>query len=240
VYLWGMGRIPQYRLVYETLRKHIGDGVYSEGDLLPSENELCVLHGVTRPTVRKALDRLLNEGYIKKQQGKGSIVRGRPKGVGILSITGTTSAIGEEKLQTKIIVKPELRKVERAFNFELSELERESGCIYMERLRLVNGKPVFYDITILPNINLPRFLSRNMENHSLFDVLRKQYQLEVTGGEQQMLAKLPDKKLQRHFEVGPRHPIIQLNRKLETNRMNYFFYSQVSCNTDEYVLEGEI
>lgn len=235
-----MNRIPQYKVVYETLRKHIGDGVYSEGDLLPSENELCVLHGVTRPTVRKALDRLLNEGYIKKQQGKGSIVSGRPKGIGILSITGTTSAIGEEKLQTTIIVKPELRRFEQAFNFELSELERESGCIYMERLRLVNGKPVFYDITILPNINLPRFLSRNMENHSLFDVLRKQYQLEVTGGEQQMLAKLPDKNLQKHFGVGPRHPIIQLNRKLETNRMNYFFYSQVSCNTDEYVLEGEI
>lgn len=235
-----MTRIPQYRVVYETLRKHIGDGVYSEGDLLPSENELCQLHGVTRPTVRKALDRLLNEGYIKKQQGKGSIVRGRPKGVGILSITGTTLAIGEDKLQTRIIVKPELRRCDRAFNFVLSELERESGCIYFERLRLVNGKPVFYDITMLPNVNLPRFTSRNLTDQSLFDVLRRNYQLEVTGGEQQMQAKLPDKKLQKHFGVGPRHPIIQLNRKLETNRMNYFFYSQVSCNTDEYVLEGEI
>lgn len=235
-----MTRTPQYRLVYEKLRKPIVEGVYNEGDLLPSENALCMLHGVTRPTVRKALDRLLNEGYIKKQQGKGSIVRGRPKGVGILSITGTTSAIGEEKLQTKIIVKPELRKVERAFNFELSELERESGCIYIERLRLVSGNPVFYDITFLPNINLPRFTSRNLTDRSLFDVLRKHYQLEVTGGEQQMLAKLPDKKLQKHFGVGPRHPIIQLNRKLETNRVNYFFYSQVFCNTEEYVLEGEI
>lgn len=235
-----MNKIPHYRLVYEKLRKHITDGVYNVGDILPSENELCILHQVTRPTVRKALDRLVNEGYIKKHQGKGSIVRGKPKGVGILSITGTTSAIGKEKLKTIIIVKPELRRWEQAFTFEISEFEKESGCIYMERLRLVNEKPVFYDITMIPNINLSRFTSRNFENNSLFDVLRKNYQMEVKGGEQQMLAILPDKKIQKYFEIGPHNPVIQLNRKFDTNRLNFFFYSQVFCNTDEYVLEGEI
>ena len=235
-----MNKIPQYRLVYEKLRKHITDGVYNVGDILPSENELCILHQVTRPTVRKALDRLVNEGYIKKHQGKGSIVRGKPKGVGILSLTGTTSAIGKEKLKTIIIVKPELRRWEQAFTFEISEFEKESGCIYMERLRLVNEKPVFYDITMIPNINLSRFTSRNFENNSLFDVLRKNYQMEVKGGEQQMLAILPDKKIQKYFEIGPHNPVIQLNRKFDTNRLNFFFYSQVFCNTDEYVLEGEI
>ena len=33
--------IPQHKKLYEILRKHITDGVYREGDLLPSENELC-------------------------------------------------------------------------------------------------------------------------------------------------------------------------------------------------------
>ena len=47
--------IPQYRRLYEILRKHILDAVYREGDLLPSENELCQLYGMTRPTVRQAL-----------------------------------------------------------------------------------------------------------------------------------------------------------------------------------------
>ena len=83
--------IPQHRKVYEILRSHIAEGVFHEGDLLPSENELCTVHGVTRPTIRKALDRLANEGYIVRHQGKGSIVKGVPKGVGILSLTGTTS-----------------------------------------------------------------------------------------------------------------------------------------------------
>ena len=134
---------------------------------------MCTVHKVTRPTIRKALDRLANEGYIVRHQGKGSIVKGVPKGVGILSLTGTTSAIGKDLLQTHIIVKPEVRNWDEAFTFPLTQKEIESGCIYIERLRLVDNKPVFFDITMIPNINLPRFTSRNFENKSLFEILRK-------------------------------------------------------------------
>jgi DNA-binding GntR family transcriptional regulator len=231
-------RIPSYRKVYEIIRKHIQDEIYKPGTLLPSENDLCTLYNVTRPTVRKALDVLVNEGFIKKHQGKGSIVTGTPKGIGILSITGTTSAIGKENLRTRIIVKPEVRKWSFAFTFSLSEYEKELGCIYMERLRYVNDKPVFYDITMIPNLNLPRFTSRSFENKSLFDILRKYYQVEIKGGEQQIFALKADKKLQEYFEVPKGHPVLQLNRRMETNRINFYVYSQVFCNTDEYVLYG--
>ena len=230
--------LPQHSKVYEILRQHINDGVYQEGDLLPSENELCALHMVTRPTIRKALDRLANEGFIVRHQGKGSIVKGAPKGVGILAMKGTTSAVGKENLLTRIIVKPEIRSWSEAFSFSLSRIEQESGCIYLERLRLVNNKPVFFDITMIPNINLPRFIGRNMENKSLFDILRKNYRLEVKGGEQRILAITADERLQKYFGVPAGHPVVQLNRKIETNRMGFHIYSQVFCNTDEFVLSG--
>jgi DNA-binding GntR family transcriptional regulator len=230
--------IPHHRKVYEILRKHIIDGMFKVGDLLPSENDLCTVHKVTRPTIRKGLDRLANEGYIVRHQGKGSIVKGVPKGIGILSLTGTTSAIGKDILQTHIIVKPEIRNWDTAFTFPLTQKEIESGCIYIERLRLVNNKPVFFDITMIPNINLPRFTSRNFENKSLFDILRKNYQIEVKGGEQKLLAIKADNHLQQHFEVEAGHPVLQLNRKIETNRPGFYIYSQVFCNTDEYALYG--
>jgi len=233
-----MKQIPRYKIVYETLRQHIVDGIYKEGELLPSENELCIVHGVTRPTVRKALDALLNEGYIKKHQGKGSIVKGIPKGIGILAFTGITSAIGKEKLKTRVIVKPRIRQWEQAFNFELSEREKEVGCIYFERLRLVDDKPVFYDTTMIPNINLPRFTTRSFEDKSLFDTLRKHYQLQVKGGEQELSAIKADERIQKYFQVNSDHPILQLNRKFETSRMNFYFYSQVLCNTEDYTLFG--
>ncbi len=230
--------LPLHKQVYEILRRHITEGVYHEGDMLPSENDLCLIHNITRPTIRKALDRLRNEGYITKQQGRGSVVKGLPKGVGILSLTGTTSAVGQENLQTRIIVGPEVRLWSEAFTFALTETEKEVGCIYFERLRLMNNKPVFFDITMIPNINMSRFTKRSFENKSLFDILRRNYQIEVVGGEQKILAITADELLQKHFCVKPGHPVLQLNRKIETNRMGFYIYSQVFCNTAEYALYG--
>lgn len=229
--------IPHYRLVYEALRKQIENGVYIPGDLLPSENELSSLYQVARPTVRNALERLVVDGFIQKQQGKGSIVTGKPKGVGILSLKSTTSAIGDD-LVTKIIVKPEIRPWKEAFGYQISDAEKDAGCFYFERLRLINNRPVFFDITMLPNINFPRFTMRNLENASLFNVLRSNYQLEMKGGEQRLFAIKADKRLVDFFDVKPGHPVLQLDRKIETNRIGIHLYSQVFCNTQEYALSG--
>jgi len=229
---------PYYRKLYEQLRMLIEDGTFRQGDLLPSENELCATHHLTRPTVRKALDMLVNDGFILRKQGKGSIVRGKPGGIGILSLTGTTSAIGGDHLTTRIIVKPRIRSWTTAFGFELTDHEKQIGCIYMERLRLINETPVFYDINMIPNLNLPRFTSRNFENRSLFEILRKHYQIQVTGGEQKILAIKADRKIQEHFGVTKNHPILRLDRKMETNRLGFSFYSQVYCNTEQYSLTG--
>ena len=233
-----MKEIPQYRKLYEQLRKLIEDNVYKKGDLLPSENELCTVHSLTRPTVRNALDMLVNDGYIMRHQGKGSIVQGKPKGIGILSLTGTTSALGHANLITQIIVKPNIRSWDSACSFDISEKEKSVGCIYLERLRLINNVPIVYEITMIPNINLPRFTSRTFENRSLFEILRKQYQIQVKGGEQKILAITADDRIQQYFGVEKNHPILRLDRKLDTNRIGFSFYSQVYCNTEAYSLIG--
>jgi DNA-binding GntR family transcriptional regulator len=229
---------PQYRILYEKLRKLIEEGIYSRGDLLPSENELCAVHHLTRPTVRKALDILVNDGFILRHQGKGSIVQGQPKGIGILSLSGTTMAIGKDHLTTRIIVKPYIRSWEKAFGYALTDQEKSVGCIHMERLRLIEGTPVFYDITMIPNLNLPRFTSRTFEDRSLFEILRKHYQIEVKGGEQKILAIRADRRIQEHFGVKSDHPILRLDRRMETNRDGFAFFSQIFCNTQDYSLIG--
>jgi GntR family transcriptional regulator/GntR family frlABCD operon transcriptional regulator len=230
--------IPQHRKLYETLRKHILEGVYSEGDLLPSENELCQLYGVTRPTVRQSLSSLANDGYISKHQGKGSIVHTLPREIGILSVSGTTSAVGNRDLKTQIIVKPALIPWPENFMFPLSELEKESGCIYMERVRLLENEPIFYDINYIANINLPRITSRSFENRSLFGILREHYNIEVKGGEQRIKAIPVNTKIGRFLRMKKDQPVLHLERKLETSNPGLFLYSSIYCNTEKYSIFG--
>ena len=234
-----MSELPPYRRLYEMLRKNILDGIYQEGDQLPAENELCKIHDLARPTVRKALDMLTHEGFIKKQQGLGSIVHKLPKGIGILSIASTTNAIGGDKLQTKTISKPTVINWPEDFIFQLPREYLPTGCIYFERVRSVENVPIFYEQTYLPNINLPRFTSRSLENKSLFDLLRKNYKLEVRGGEQYFKAIKPeDEKICQYLQVDSETPILKLMRKLETNRINFHFFSFMYCDTRNYDLYG--
>ena len=231
-------KAPLYRKLYEQLRQLIEDGTFKKGDLLPSENELCSAHHVTRPTVRNAMEILMYEGFIVRQQGKGSIVLGKPKGIGILSFIGTTSAIGKELLTTRIVVKPHIKAWDRAFCYEISEREKSVGCVYLERLRYINQVPVLYEITMIPNINIPRFTSRSFENKSMFEILRKHYQIQVKGGEQKIQAITPGSNILKFLEVPKGHPILQLERKISTNRIGFFFYSKIYCNTTGHSLVG--
>lgn len=85
---------PLYKKLIDDLKKLIEDGKFKQGDLLPSENELCKSYKTTRPTVRQALAGLTNMGYITRHHGKGSIVSEPRRGLGILSVSGVTAGVG--------------------------------------------------------------------------------------------------------------------------------------------------
>jgi GntR family transcriptional regulator/GntR family frlABCD operon transcriptional regulator len=233
-----MKTMPRHRELYELLRKHILDGVYREGDLLPSENELCQIYRMTRPTVRQSLGALAAGGYIIKHQGKGSIVHTLPREIGILSVSGTTSALENRDLKTEIIVRPALIPWPEDFMFPLTALEKESGCIYMERVRLLENEPIFYDLTYMANINLPRITSRRFENRSLFGILRDHYHIEIKGGEQRIKAIPASARISKFLKMKKDQPVLHLERKMETSYAVLFLYSSIYCNTEKYSIFG--
>jgi GntR family transcriptional regulator/GntR family frlABCD operon transcriptional regulator len=124
------------------------------------------------------------------------------------------------------------------FMFPLSELETESGCIYLERVRLLDDVPIFYDISYIANINLPRITSRQFENRSLFQILRDHYRIEIRGGEQRIKAIPVTVKISRFLNMSKNQPVLHLERKMETNISGLFLYSSIFCNTERYSIFG--
>ena len=235
-----MTRIPQHRKLSELLKDHILSGRYVPGDLLPSEHALCEVHSVTRPTVRQALDTLVSEGLIKKQQGKGSIVQPPRGGIGILNIVGTTDSMPEGDLATRVIDAPVATDWPSDFPYDLDEAELTSGCLYFSRLREIDGDPVFFERTYLPNVNLPRFTQRSLDNQSLFRTLQKYYGVAVTGGEQRIWSTTAEEPIAELLDCDVGAPVLRLYKRYETNRPYYGFYSMLWCNTHDYYLQGSL
>ena len=70
-----MSRAPKYVQVKEEIRRKILSKEWVEGCRIPVEAEFCEMYGVSRITVRKALEELQSEGYLIKIQGKGTFVQ---------------------------------------------------------------------------------------------------------------------------------------------------------------------
>src|SRR5258708_18637228 len=66
--------LPLYFQVYKDLLERIQRGEFPPGSFLPPERQLTENYGVSRITIIKALDELAREQYIKRQQGRGTIV----------------------------------------------------------------------------------------------------------------------------------------------------------------------
>src|SRR5918995_4848367 len=66
---------PLYHRVYREIAKGIESGVLAPGDRLPSERALCEQLGVSRATVRRAVEELTTDGLVEAR-GRGSYVRG--------------------------------------------------------------------------------------------------------------------------------------------------------------------
>ncbi|MFV3073462.1 GntR family transcriptional regulator [Niveispirillum fermenti] len=69
-----IGTAPRYQQIAQMLRAAIANGTYKVGDLLPTEQELCEIHGISRHTARDALRLLSDAGLVTRKRRAGTIV----------------------------------------------------------------------------------------------------------------------------------------------------------------------
>lgn len=139
--------IPLYRQVKNHILTEIQAGKRKPGEQLKPEMELSREYGVSRVTIRKALEELESEGYLVKQQGKGTFVS-RPKLQRKIDYVTSFSMACKynDMVPTSLVVKSEVQmqgsdpEVERFL-----ELSEDDKILYIQRLRLADGEPVMLE-----------------------------------------------------------------------------------------------
>ncbi|MBI4243695.1 MAG: GntR family transcriptional regulator [Planctomycetes bacterium] len=143
--------VPLYYKVKNDLKQKILNGVYKEGDLLPTEREICELYEVSRITVVKSLTELVNEGWINRRQGKGSFAAKPPEREAIASNIGFVT----DKLE--LIAHPFFTGLVSAIKSEL--LEKDVGLLIstledgLWHTKLIKNKRVNGIISMTPQLN---------------------------------------------------------------------------------------
>lgn len=223
----------RYLHIYGILKERIQQGTYGIGSYLPSENELCTTYGMTRTTIRRALDELQREGFIAREHGRGSRVLERRHALGLLAVKGFSEAVGEN-VRTTFLQHPRLTSWPTSLPWKPLEKERAHPAIFFERLRGVGEDPVMLESNWFSSGGFDAILTTPFEEGSFFKTLSKRFLIEVTGSEQELRATHADGKTATLLRIKPGEPILHISIRFSTSRPHLFIYSMLQCNTAKF------
>jgi GntR family transcriptional regulator len=141
--------VPLYRQLRALLGEEILTGQLRPGDRLPSESELVSSHGVSRITVRQALQALEVDGLVVRTPGKGTFVGEGRKVARLARLTGfgeNIRAVGQTPGYRTLAVTPIIDPVHAT----RLGLETDDGMLRIERVLLADGVPVALAESFLP------------------------------------------------------------------------------------------
>ena len=163
-------RMPIYLQLREIVRNKIEEGEYQPGTAIPSENELAETYGINRITVRNAVVALVNEGMLRRVQGKGVFVVGNKLEEALEEHGGFVSSIAKGKSSTSV---KELTKVIRTAGdryANIFEIEPEDPIFYLRQLVSVDNEPVSMEEIFVPQDVVPQLEVVNSSVFSMRDV----------------------------------------------------------------------
>lgn len=176
------GPIPLYHQLKQALRREIERGVYKPGDRLPSEPELIRLYGISRITVRQALDELDAEGLIVRRHGKGTYVAERRIEQELVRLTDFMEDMQQagQNPSSRVLAlahEPASLTVARALH-----LKDGTEVVRVNRLRLADDRPMAFDITWLPLRFGELLVGMDLTQETIYHILETRYAIPVVSG----------------------------------------------------------
>lgn len=164
---------PLYEHVSETLHARILDGTYAPGARLPTEHALCEAYGVSRITVRQALERLRQEGLVEKVHGQGTFVRRSRAAQNIGALQSFSEAM------TPLGHRVSNRVESARFVCVNSELTRRlllgeaTQVAEIQRVRMLDGAAVSFEVTYAVREVGETLIAADLDARDIFHVIEE-------------------------------------------------------------------
>ncbi len=218
-----------YEQIATRLMEEMEAGLYEPTGRLPSESELGERFGVSRVTVRMALDKLVHEGAVVRKQGKGSYAAGRQVRHGLdtlrsfhesLKLQGLNASM--RLLEKKVVTLPE--DVRRHFAPSVKGL-------FLQRLHLVDDEPVALGESHLP-YKLQALSWDEVERQPAYSLLADQAGQGPTRADISIGARAADERLADALRV-------RLGEALLVMRRVSYFGSGICCDHTNFYVRPE-
>jgi GntR family transcriptional regulator len=204
-------RVPMHVQVRRLIRQETlrGGLVDSEGRL-KTEAELGEIFGVSRVTIRSALQQLVDEGMFSRTRGKGTFLRSTDIenwGGTLLGFVETVREAGSEP--SGIILHQEMTN---RHDTAVATALKERAVFELRRLRVVDGTPVAIEQAFYPpdiGLELER---RDLADAAIYKIFEDELGFEIREAEQTIGATLADPEQARHLDIEQGQPLTSVER----------------------------
>lgn len=198
---------PLYQQLYDSIKYRIIEGEFSPGQRLPSEETFCELYGVSRITVRNALEELANANFITRSRGKGTFVTKKQithRLTEKLSFTETCILNGF-KPGAKII----RALIEPASPLDVSmlKIEKSDRVVVIERIRYADELPVSIEENRFP-IQYAYLLKEELNNNSLYKILKEKYGVKIIDNRATVEIVFATYEQSLYLNIEERYPLL--------------------------------
>ncbi|TVR30832.1 MAG: GntR family transcriptional regulator [Balneolaceae bacterium] len=224
--------VPKYYKIYEELLNQIIDGKYKENDLFPSDTELVKIYNVSRGTVREAIKLLIQQGYLVREQGKGTFVTYKKIRQDPDKLIGFTELMRQHDL------KPSARIIEKEVSYppahisHIMHLEPHKKAVRIVRLRFGDDQPLIIERSFFNHDLFKPILDEDLENNSIFDLLYELTNTKLGKAQQCIEAISAGRQELQLLEVEPGTPLLLIKRLIQTKNGDYFQYSEDVYRSD--------
>ena len=231
----------KFEKVAQSLVERIQQGIYSNMQRLPSEYQLADEYGVSRLTVRKAIERLVTAKILVKDPGKGTYIMSTNSSnkvesgrMGLQSFTEAAETYGKQSrtqvLDYQPLIQPDQR-VEEKLNLRNNPQPEVDELV---RLRFWDDDPM----TIEDIVILHKYVANHQKNdfkHSLFQILAET--VEIAYSNEEIEAIKVDEKLAKLLHVQEGDPILCVHSLTYTADGQPIFYDTSYYRADKYTFK---
>ena len=204
----------KFREIFLDLEQKIVNQEYPPQTLLPSENQLIQIYGVSRETIRKALNLLKNSGYIQKKQGKGSIVLDMNRfDFPISGLTSFKELQNAQHIPNETTV-AELRKIAVSPKIhEITDWPVASEAWKLIRQRKIDGEVVILDRDYVNAQIIPEIPEKKAMD-SLFQYFENDLGLEISYAQKEITVEPVNKEIRDLMDLTTEDQHVVIVRSL--------------------------
>lgn len=223
---------PLYARVENALAAEIAAGGLPPGSQLPPEDGLIARFGVSRTTVRKAIEHLVACGLVEIRRGRGTFVA-EPKLTqpltGLSGFVEDMAALGRHATARLLDKRPVPASEAVARQLGVAQ---GTQVYRIERVRLADGVAMSFDETYLPLEIGEQVASNDLEAEPIFDLLELRYALPLIEAQYQLEAVTADAHVAQALGVPPGSPIFLIERTSYTEGQRPVDYEKLYYRGD--------